>query len=666
MKRIFILSYLLTFLFSVFGYSQEDLSIVPYPKDVKLQSGNFSLKEGFSVSAPKSLQSLANLFIHDMYKLYQIKGVNKKGKASVTFCINKNMVDQCYQLTCTNEGISIIGKDYNNVSLGVTTLLQLVDFQKNVPCVEIKDTAALEYRTFMLDVARHPISIETVKQCIELCRWYKIRYLQLHLNDDPLFTFPSKTYLQLAKGTPAYSLEELKNLVKFAHERGIVIIPEFDTPGHSLIMRTKMPKLFGEPELLVIDMTKSEVIEAVENIMKEIMEIFYDSPYFHIGGDEAELTNFAKEKHVKQYIKDKGYDNVYDIYIEYITRMHEYVKKNGKQTLVWDNFIDRGKDKISIPKDVQVLAYSTCEQSPKSLIKNGYTIINGSWKPFYVCPHYRWNQECIYSWNIHKWERPFTPNYRTPTQLDDKTYIKGTQMCSWEMDDANQISSLHQRIPAFSEIAWYEKAPSSYDEFLKRYYLTDNKFMNLIFPVNMVKVGFNQPDLLYGLDHNAENCFRENAEIDLKSILPDTYITCTTDGTMPKSSSTHVSHIILRESQNLRIGVFDANNEMIGYNSTDYFLKPIEVAFEGNIEPVRDRNLLKNKENFKDRILIKLNSSHDTVIRYTLDGTQPTNKSQIYPQGGIFLDRTAKLRAQCFKKGKTFGEPYICEFINIK
>lgn len=665
-----ILFYIWFILFFTRSNYTNSMSIVPYPKNVVSDSIEFVIKNGFSISADRKLKNLADLLISDVYKIYQVKGYLKSEDSQIFLTINKDIPKSEYRLNVTSEGVYVSGNSYNEVAMGVTTLLQLMKKNNDgisVNHVNITDSPSFDYRCFMLDVARQPISIETVKQCVELCRWYKIPYMQMHLSDDQLFTFPSKSYPHLASEGAAYSLDELKGLVEFAKIRGVVIIPEFDAPGHTAAIRDKMPELFGRKGLSVIDMTSEKACTAVETIMKEMMDVFYTSPYFHIGADEAWLGEFEKEEKVKEYIKLKGYDNVHDIYLEFILRMHNFVKKNGKKTIVWESFSGNGSKKVKIPTDLYVIAWETAYQRPESLLKNGYTIINASWKPAYVCPGWRWSQEYIYGWNIRRWENHWNvaPSYKSPIQLDEEVYIKGAQMCSWEMNDAYQIASLHQRIPAFSEVSWYGKSQRSYEDFKKRFSDTDDKFMQLVFPVETKRAGFNMPDDFYGLDHNEENSFRSSASVSIQTIIPNTYVTYTDDGSMPGKNSKKFSCLELNESKNIRFGVFDEDGNMLGYKNVSYILKPISVGFEGDMEPLRDRNIYSVKESFKGRIMVKLNCDEGLDMYYTIDGKKPTLESDKIKGNQILIDKSVKLNVQCYKDGILFGNPYVCEFVKL-
>ena len=668
MQKLFLLASCFIFL-GLTGIAQRPVSIVPYPKQVTVTSGHFEITNGQRIAyRNKDLADAAELLVNDLYLLYGVKATYRKGDANVVLDLDPSLETEEYTIEITGKKAVIKGGSYNAVCMGITSLLQLGSLQNDnlrFPVCSIKDKPTSEYRGFMLDVARQWHNIETVKQVVELCRWYKIRYLQIHLTDDQLFTFPSKAYPRLASKDKHYTLEELEELVEFAKKRGIIIIPEFDAPGHTTAMRRNMPELFGDPGLGVIDMTNEKVYEAMETIMKEMMDVFYNSPYFHIGADEAWLGNFEKTEKAKAYVKKMGFDNAHDIYLNFIVRMHNIVKKHGRKTLVWESFQGTGSRKVKIPTDLIVFAWETAYQRPESLLKNGYTIINASWKPTYVTPGWRWRPDYIYNWNLRRWENHWnaTPAYHNPIQLDESTPIMGGQMCSWEMSEKEQIASIHQRVPAISEVLWNGEAKKEYAHYRKRYLSTDKKYNRLIFPVDIEKTGFTEPDY-EGLYFNRENRFSGKATLTLKPLLPDTKITYTTDGKVPGPDSPACPETInLDNDLSVKFAVFNKKEDMIGYKTVKYEVNAIVPSVSGNTLALRDTNIYRNKVEFIDEVVLSLkNLKKGATLRYTIDGSNPKLTSQPYTSA-IKIEESQTVKVICYYEGKPYGLKYECQFI---
>jgi len=651
------------------SYCQEPLSIVPYPKEVTLTSEYHTLEPGSSVGfSSDDLAQAAALLVNDFKALFNLKISANKGKGTINLSIDKSLAEETYHLQVAAHSIDLVGGSYHAVVTGMTSLLQMskiVGSHIEIPAVQIKDYPKVAYRGFLLDVARQWHNIATVKQVVDLCRWYKIRYMQFHLTDDQSFTFPSTAFPKLASSDRHYTKAELVDLVNYAEQRGVTIIPEFDAPGHTQAMRRAMPELFGESDLGVINMADKRVYTAMETLMEEMMAVFHTSPYFHIGADEAWLGEFEKREETIAYVKEMGFDNAHDIYLDFMVKMHEIVKKNKRQTLIWESFDGDGSAKVKIPKDIIVFAWETAYQRPESLLKNGYTLINASWKPTYVTPGFRWNPDYIYQWNLHRWENHWnvTPAYQSPIQLNPNIPIMGGQMCSWEMSEEQQIPSIHQRIPAISEVLWNGEDKQSYTDYRKRYLNTDAQFSRLIFPVQIEKEGFTYPNY-EGIYYNKENTFGDKAVVRFQPMVPETTLTYTTDGSMPTLSSPGLpSSLDLTDDFVAKIGVFNASGERIGYKLVNYELAPIKPAVKGTTLALRDTITTRPKTEFLGAVdLSFVNLKEGAELRYTTDGKRPTIVSSRYIQP-IVINQTQEVKAQAFYQENPVGKMYASQFV---
>ncbi len=176
-----------------------------------------------------------------------------------------------------------------------------------VPRGIIEDHPDSQYRGLLIDLARNWHEPSQLKKIILLCRWYKINYLQLHLTDNELFTFPTETFPDLPTPEKHYTKQQLRELDQFARDHGVTLVPEIDMPGHSRQFVNRMPDLFGisqwQQNDITINIGKEEVYAALDKIIAEVSDVFQTTPYIHIGADEANFNHFEDDPEILEYIQ---------------------------------------------------------------------------------------------------------------------------------------------------------------------------------------------------------------------------------------------------------------------------------------------------------------------------------------------------------------------------
>ncbi len=250
-----------------------NLDLIPWPKKLELGEGKMRLGSKLRiVAADAQLRPLALILADELARAAGLKaevvaGASRPG--DILLAIDRGLkADEPIhairdrRLANTTDGActlvvadraSVAGFDYRAAAEGTATLLQAISRDAGglyLPVLTIKDWPRADYCGAMLDVGRQDHPIESIKQLIELCRLYKVRYLHLHLTDDQGFTFPSTAYPQLGRQNVAahggnaprvYKLQELKDAVAYGDARGVTLVPEFEMPGHSWAARRCMP-----------------------------------------------------------------------------------------------------------------------------------------------------------------------------------------------------------------------------------------------------------------------------------------------------------------------------------------------------------------------------------------------------------------------------------------
>jgi len=468
---------------AVAGAADAGPALVPWPAQCTPGDGRLVFSAGARIVATRpELAPLAGLLAEEIFLLVGQRletAADRARPGDVVLELADDLPHDAYTLDVADRAI-VRGGSYHAVAAGTATLLQAIvadEGRAALPRLTVEDRPVASYRGLLIDVARRWHPIETLEQIVVLCRLYKINYLQLHLTDDQSFTFPSRAFPALPTKDRHYTLDELRELVRFADRRGVTLVPELEGPGHS----GKLRALFGRPGTHVLNLASEEVYAGLDTLVGEMCGVFRSSPYFHIGADEAYLKGVGQSDEEKAFMAKHGLQGAAGLYCHYIVRMNEIVKKHGKQTIVWEGFHGSGGGGVTIPRDVVVIAWESRYNPPSNLAGLGYTLINAAWKPLYVVGSKRWPADYIYrDWNLRLWQHHID---RTNVQLDSGAAVLGAQMCAWEQSAGAELPSLRPRLPAMSERIWNPRAGRSYADFQRRRTACDALFGRLLGPV---------------------------------------------------------------------------------------------------------------------------------------------------------------------------------------
>lgn len=414
--------------------------------------------------------------------------------------LDETKQDQSYELLINAREIRISSDSYKGVVYGSATLLQSLRIEANrfwFPYMKVRDAPHAEYRGVMIDVARRPHSIETLREVIRMARLYKIRYLHLHLTDDQHFTFPFEPITGQLDNNASYTREELIDLVAYADARGVTIIPEMDLPGHSSRLRQSG---YLDPSKNDFDVADPANYEKITAIIDDMLSVFESSPYFHIGGDESgagrRLVPFlgAINRHLRGLPEGKQ-----------------------RRLMVWEGFHGAPLDMLPAtgPDRVIVHSWESSYNPPWALLDNGYTLINSSWKPLYVVGNglkwhpggavRNWDARLLYRWDkdtFMHWE-PGRPVFRdadpdpegdrnrsdrqwSAAENKQENQVLGGQLIFWEQREDTVINDLRERLPAVAERLWNPDKDLKFNGFLERFSAVDETVMTIVRPVEIL------------------------------------------------------------------------------------------------------------------------------------------------------------------------------------
>ncbi|CAF3781037.1 unnamed protein product [Rotaria sp. Silwood1] len=257
-------------------------------------------------------------------------------------------IDESYQLNITsNNRAFLYAKTYVGIIRGLSTFQQLQYHDKvSIPLV-IFDKPQFIWRGLMLDVARHFISISIIKQTINLMQLVKMNVLHLHLSDDQGFRLESKRFPRLHDSHEFYSQSDMQNLIEYARQRAIRIVPEFDMPAHTTSWFIGYPYLASKKnssyelekswgiKTATMDVTRQSTYDFLDKFFSEMIQLFPDK-YFHIGGDECEPYEWMQSEQIQKFLKEERLYDHQSLQAYFTRRVEKLLKKYNRIMMGWD------------------------------------------------------------------------------------------------------------------------------------------------------------------------------------------------------------------------------------------------------------------------------------------------------------------------------------------
>lgn len=460
-------------------------NIMPTPKRTEIAGGRITIPCALGSTVPE-WHSYSNTLTKAFAKIFKTPLTHSEG--GITLQKVDTLPHGSYSID-TRERIILRASDDEGILYAIATLLQIVsikDGKIGVSRAIIEDYPDKDFRALMVDLAREWHPADTVLQYIELCFMLKIKYLHLHFIDNERYTLPSKAF-PLLNSIDCYTYKEIAAMREHAKAHGIVIIPEFEAPGHAAILTKSYPDVFANETVGEIEEMRTENGEAltdaslicagnpktmkgIRTLMEEMCELFPEAPYIHIGGDEANIKAWNSCPQCKEYMKKNGIGDVYELYSEFVGRMAKLTLDMGKTPIVWEGFPKTGVHYI--PKETIVIAWETMYHLPEELIAEGFKVINSSWRPMYVvpAPEMDWSVREILDWNVYNWQHWYVKSaaHLNPINVSPTDQVIGAEMCLWESTFEQEITRAIYNLTAMSERTWNVKRLWEYIDFVNR------------------------------------------------------------------------------------------------------------------------------------------------------------------------------------------------------
>ena len=400
MKKVLTAIALLVCMFA----NAQEVSIIPQPTSVTKKEGSFSISAKTTLQIKNAGQQKAanflNKYLQEFYG-FQLKVTVGNGAKNAISLVNtnSNAPKGTYTLESSSNGVVINGANEEGVFYGVQSLIQLLPIQKsaslNIPAVSIQDQPRFVYRGMHLDEGRHFFGMDFVKKYIDFIAMYKLNTFHWHLTEDQGWRIEIKKYPKLTtvggfrnaniigrypgKGSNNtryggfYTQAQIKEIVKYAADRFVTIIPEIEMPGHASAAIAAYPELScfpNESTPAIPTMHSAATLEALkkpgtkivqetwgvfddvfvpsdntftflQNVLDEVMALF-PSTYIHIGGDECPKESWKRSEFCQKLIKEKGLKDEHGLQSYFIGRIEKYLNSKGRQIIGWDEILEGG------------------------------------------------------------------------------------------------------------------------------------------------------------------------------------------------------------------------------------------------------------------------------------------------------------------------------------
>lgn len=492
----------------------EAANIIPQPQKMKLGKGQFTLRASTTIAADKGSSQAARWFMSQVKKSTDYKLTTKSMKsAHIQLRVKKGeMGEEAYTLKVTGRKVTITAGGRAGVFYGCQSLLQLFPaeiysktpasgIEWTAPVVKIADSPKYEWRSFMIDLSRHYFPMDLLKDYVDWMAMHKLNRFHLHLTDSPAWRMEIKAYPKLttigAKGSksdknaPAqfYTQKEMKELVRYAKKRHVIVIPEIDMPGHFAAAARAYPELDGGAATL--NVTAPATQKFLDAVFKEVREVF-DTPYIHYGSDEVRHHNWDGRADMKAAMKKLGLKNQHELEAWFDRKVAKDLLDKGFIPMAWDEAADFGIDKRAI------VQWWRCLQPEKlvSAVKKGYkTIISPADFSYFDYPYVKgeyggpWegmrnggnSSKLIYNWQ---------PIPKELSEEEAKNII-GFEACLWSefIRDRKRAEFMSfPRMSAFAEQSWGRKDGQSFEQF-------EEKLKTQILRYKILGINYRIPDL---------------------------------------------------------------------------------------------------------------------------------------------------------------------------
>ena len=498
MKYIFII-----FLSSIIANAQvktDALNLMPWPQSISVTNGSFALDKNFKVNITgnpnprifartsqflRRLDGRTGLFFDQGFvtKINEFPSAQLQINCSKAGNVGINQ-DESYQLEIQSNKIIINANSDLGAMHALETLLQLLQNNSTsyyFPTVTISDSPRFTWRGLMIDAARHFQPVDVIKRNLDAMAAMKMNVFHWHLTDDQGWRIELKNHpklTQLASDGNYYTQEEIKNIVKYADERGIMVIPEIDVPGHGTAILTAYPEVGSKLNFdkntyslernsgiftPTLDPSNPKTYQLLSEIFDEVCPLFSGN-YFHIGGDENEGKDWDSNPKIQEFKKKNNFANNHELQTYFTMQLIPMLKKHNKQLMGWEEIMTK-----NLSKDAIIHSWKgsnegiAAGQSLVNAVKNGYKTVlsNGYYIDLMLSVENHYLNDPMpknitltaeEKARILGGEAPMWSELVTPTTIDSRIWPRTAAIAErlWSNENITDMASLRKRMSVIS------------------------------------------------------------------------------------------------------------------------------------------------------------------------------------------------------------------------
>ena len=567
----------------------QGINIIPTPQSLVQHDGFFRLGSNTAIAAASpEAKTVAEFFAA---KMRTATGLNiqvaEKGNIQLSVDPSLDVAnDEGYTLDVTKDSAVVVAKTAQGLFYGMQSFLQLLPAEIEspskvngiawqAPAVSIKDAPRFGYRGIMLDPCRHFMPVENVKKYLDALSLFKMNRMHWHLTDDQGWRIEIKKYPKLTEiaskridgeGTEHsgyYTQEEIKEIVKYAADRFITVVPELELPGHEMAAIAAYPNLSckgeqGTPRVIwgvediVMCPGKEDMFTFLQDVIDEMVPLF-PSEYFHIGGDECPKISWKNCPLCQKRIKEEGLkadskhsaEERLQSYV--IQRMEKYLATKGKKIIGWDEILEGG-----LAPSATVMSWRGEDGGIAAALMDHTVIMTPGGNGMYLDAYQgdsKIEPVTIGGYTLLEKTYSYDPIPDTLVAMGKSNYILGVQGNTWSeymYDEAKRDYMVFPRILAVAEIGWTNLDRKDYKDFERR---IENAYVRL--DGHAINYHIPQPEQPNGSCNFV--AFTDKASLEFKTTRPIKMV-YTLDGSEPTPASTaYTAPIEITETTTLKI-----------------------------------------------------------------------------------------------------------------